>query len=168
MEMRRHRQTVLPCRFVARWLILAVASFAAWAEEAKPVKPKLPDEVEKAFAAFVAAATEARKLGAKGELSRLCDEVETSVKLTEDQRKKLEVEAAPAVTESCEKFAEKLDGWLRPFLVGYGDRGLSNLSRWKPDQFASRPNVAASPQDSKAWEEAVKRVLTPPQFVIYK
>jgi hypothetical protein len=138
------------------------------AEDAKPAKPKLSDEVEKAFAAFITSSAEARKGIAKTELDKLCDEVSASVKLSDEQRKKLETEATPAIKESTDKFAEKLDGWLRPFLVGYGERGLNNLTRWKPEQFASRPNVASSPQDSKAWEEAVKRVLTPAQIVIYQ
>ncbi len=137
-------------------------------EEAKPEKPKLGADVEKAFAAFIAASTEARKNVATSELTRLCDEVDKSVQLNDDQRKRLEAEAQPAIADSCSKFADKLDAWLRPFLVGYGDRGLGNLGRWKPEQFASRPNVAASPQDSTAWEAAIKRVLTPEQMVVYQ
>jgi hypothetical protein len=158
--------------FLRMMLVVVVISMGTaprlQGEDAKPAKPQLSEEVEKAFAAFVASSAEARKSIAKTELGKLCDEVAASVKLSSEQRKKLETEAAPAVTESCDKFAEKLDGWLRPFLVGYGERGLSNLTRWKPEQFASRPNVASSPQDSKAWEEAVKLVLTPEQMVIYR
>ena len=149
-------------------LLCALLSLPVFAEEAKPDKPKLSDEVEKAFNAFVKSAKDSRTSIAKGDLTKLCDEVAKSVKLTDDQRKKLETEATPAIAESCDKFAEKLDAWLRPFLVGYGDRGLTNLGRWKPDQFASRPNVSASPQDSKAWEEAVKKVLSPDQLVVYQ
>lgn len=140
----------------------------AVAAEAKADKPKLSDEVEKAFATFLMSTKEARKPLAEADLIKLCNEVAKSVKLTDEQRKKLEAEAAPAVGESCEKFAEKLDVWLRPFLAGYSDSALTNLNRWKPQQFASRNNVAASPQDTKAWEEAVKSVLTPGQLTVYQ
>lgn len=152
---------------VAVMLGLSLA-VAVWAEEAKPEKAKLSDEVEKAFATFIAGAKEARKPIAEGDLTKLCNEVAKSVKLTEEQRKRLEAEAAPAVAQSCDLFAEKLDTWLRPFLAGYSDGAMTNLSRWKPQQFASRPNVAASPQDAAAWGEVVKRVLTPDQLTVYE
>ncbi len=164
---------VKPARLSRSWLLGALCLFActifpAHAEEAKPEKPKLADDVEKAFAAFVSTAKEARVTVAKADLTKLCDDVAKSVNLTGEQREKLEKEAAPAVTEACDKFAEKLDTWLRPFLAGYGDRAMSNLGRWKADQFASRPNVASSPQDSKAWDTAVKAVLTPEQMGVYQ
>ncbi len=146
--------------------------FTVWAEDAKPekekAKVKLSEDAEKAFTVFLITAKESRVTLCKSDLSKLCQEVAKTVKLSEEQRKKLETEAAPAVAEASDKFAEKLDTWLRPFVAGYGDRALTNLKRWKPEQFATRPNVAASPQDTKAWDEAVKRVLTPDQLKVYQ
>ena len=164
----------LRCRQLGRCLLVTVLlsvlslEWIARGEDAKPAKVKLSDDVEKAFTVFLITAKEARTNSCKSDLIKLCREVATTVKLTEEQRKKLETDAAPAVPEACEKFAEKLDAWLRPFVAGYGDRALTNLKRWKPEQFAARPNVISSPQDTKAWDEAVKRVLNPDQLKAYQ
>lgn len=146
------------------------AGLTASGEDVKPEKEKmkLSEDAEKAFGVFLITAKEARVALCKNDLTKLCQEVATTVKLSEEQKKKLETEAAPAVAEASEKFAEKLDAWLRPFVAGYGDRAFANLKRWKPEQFAARPNVATSPQDTKAWDEAVKRVLTPDQLKAYQ
>ena len=137
-------------------------------DDAKPDKVKLPDDVEKAFGDFTKAALEARRPLAKADLGKLCDELAKSVKLTPEQRKQLETEAQPAVEESCAKFSEALDKWLRPFLAGYGNRALTNLSRWKAEQFATRPNVITSPQDAPASSAAIKRVLNAEQLGVYE
>jgi hypothetical protein len=148
--------------------LMVAFSAVALAQDAKPEKVKLLPNVEKEFNAFIEKAKETRKGITKADLTKLCDEVATSVKLTAEQRARLETEAQPAIAETCDKFGSKLDEWLRPFIAGYGDRAMANLERWDANQFASKPNVAASPQDSKAWEVALNRVLTPEQREVYQ
>jgi hypothetical protein len=167
--MRARREILNKHRMVSWYAALALAlSAAAFAQDASPGKVKLPDDVDRAFTTFINKARETRAGLTKADLAKLCDEVAQAVSLTTEQRNRLEAEAQPAIAETCDKFGAKLDDWLRPFIAGYGERALANLERWDAAQFASKPNVVASPQDSKAWEVALNRVLTPEQREVYQ
>ncbi len=127
---------------------------------------KFPPEVEKPLAELENKAVELKSTALMDELKKAVNEIADSIKLGEDAKKRLEVEAKAVVDRSIVAWKDRLDSRLRPFLRQDIKESLALMSEWPAEMLIKSGFVPESEKltDQDDWKNALKKILGPEQL----